>query len=304
MAHTERAGARGRTGDDGRGDGGAGRTVMETVRDHLRALAGGLLVGLPLLWTMEVWEDGAVLSPGKLLVLLAIGFALVVGFNALAGFRRERTWLQLVVDSVQAMGVGTLVAALALLGLGRLDPADGGQAIVGRIAIESIPCAFGASLAGSVMTDPDDPDHPSGEGGSFSPVGRLLVSGAGALYFALNIAPTDEVRILAASATPLQLLVVVAASLLLGLAIVFHAEFRGGRRGSTGGGPLDTAAGETISAYAISLLVSLVLLWAFGSTDGTAAAVVLAQCVLLGLVATFGAAAARLLIGPPGEAPA
>ena len=35
-------------------DRGVGRSIDETARDHLRAAAGGLLVGLPLLWTMEM----------------------------------------------------------------------------------------------------------------------------------------------------------------------------------------------------------------------------------------------------------
>lgn len=36
------------TGSD---DGGRGRSVAETGRDFLHAVLGGLLIGLPLLWT-------------------------------------------------------------------------------------------------------------------------------------------------------------------------------------------------------------------------------------------------------------
>ena len=43
------------------------------------------------------------------------------------------------------------VAALALAVLGRLDPALGLPTLVGRIAIETIPVAFGMSLAATVM---------------------------------------------------------------------------------------------------------------------------------------------------------
>lgn len=208
-----------------------GPSVAQTARQHLTAIAGGLLVGLPLLWTMEIWDDGAVLGAGKLLVLLAIGFAVVVGFNALAGFRRDRTGLQLVVDSVQAMGMSVAVAALALAVLGRLDPAMGLPTLVGRVAIETLPVAFGMSLAATVMGQSSgDAGGRSGESTTLRPLARLLVAGAGALYFALNIAPTDEVRILAAQSSPLQLLVAVLAGLGIGLAIVFYSNFRGGRR--------------------------------------------------------------------------
>jgi hypothetical protein len=104
----------------------------------------------------------------------------------------------------------------------------------------------------------------------------------------------------------------------MSLAIVFHAEFRGGRgsgrrRGGDddgdggretlrGSGPLDTPLGETVAAYAISLAVSVVLLWSFGLTDGAGPAAIVAMTVVLGFVASFGAAAGRLLLGG-GEAP-
>jgi len=282
------------------------QSIADTARDHLRAVAGGLLVGLPLLWTQEVWDDGAVLGSGKILVLLGIGFAVVAGFNALAGFRQDRTWVEVLVDSVQAMGLSALVAAAALAVLGRLDPALGLQTLVGRVAIEMIPVAFGMSLAATVLGQADeDRGGPDGQDAAIGSLGRLLVAGAGALYFALNIAPTDEVRQLAAGASPGQLLIAVFAGLAIGLAIVFYAEFRGGRGGTpSGDGPLETPLGETVAAYALGLLVSLVLLWAFGSTDGADPGAIVAQTVMLGIVAAFGAAAGRLLVGggtPGGE---
>jgi putative integral membrane protein (TIGR02587 family) len=280
----------------------AGRraSVAQTARQHLTAIAGGLLVGLPLLWTMEVWDDGAVLGADKLLALLAIGFAVVVGFNALAGFRRDRTWLELVVDSIEAMGMSVIVAALALAVLGRLDPALGLPTLVGRIAIESIPVAFGMSLAATVMgQSTGDRGGPGREATALGPLGRLLVAGAGALYFALNIAPTDEVRILAAESSSAQLLVAVLSGLGIGLAIVFYADFRGGfgQGMRDGRWPLETPLGETVAAYAIALLISIVLLWAFGSTEGASLHAVLAQAVMLAIVASFGAAGSRLIVG-------
>ncbi len=280
-----------------------GGSVAQTARQLLTAIAGGFLVGLPLLWTMEVWDDGAVLGADKLLVLLAIGFAVVVGFNALAGFRRDRTWLELLVDSIEAMGLSVIVAAVALAVLGRLDPSVGLPAIVGRIAIETIPVAFGMSLASTVMGQATgDQGGPGRDPTSLGALGRLLVAGAGALYFALNIAPTDEVRILAAESSALQLLVAVFAGLGIGLAIVFYADFRGGvgSRPREGRGPLETPVGETVAAYALALLISLVLLWAFGSTEGASLHAVLAQTVMLAIVASFGAAGSRLIVGVGG----
>jgi len=65
-------------------DGGEGRSIADTTRDFLRAAAGGLLVGLPLLWTQEMWERGTTMPPLKLILLLGVAFAVVVGFRSVA----------------------------------------------------------------------------------------------------------------------------------------------------------------------------------------------------------------------------
>ena len=54
---------------------------------------------------------------------------------------------------------------------------------------------------------------------------------------------------------------------------------------------------ETVAAYAVSLAVSLLLLWSFGRTDGASWSAIVGQTVMLGFVAAFGAAAGRLLVG-------
>jgi uncharacterized membrane protein len=95
---------------------------------------------------------------------------------------------------------------------------------------------------------------------------------------------------------------VIGASLAMTFAIVFYADFRGGRSLDPGDGPLERPVPETVAAYAVSLLVSLLLLWAFGRTDGVALPVILGQMVMLALVASFGAAAGRLLVGGQGRA--
>jgi uncharacterized membrane protein len=97
---------------------------------------------------------------------------------------------------------------------------------------------------------------------------------------------------------PWWLLVLVAISTMaMTLAIVFYADFRGGRAHDIREGALDHPLSETIAAYAISLVVSLLLLWSFGRTEGTTAAVVAGQAIILAVLASFGAAAGRLLLG-------
>ncbi len=277
-------------------DGGEGRSIGETARDHLRAAVGGLFVGLPLLWTMEMWDHGATLPPLKLLLLFGLAFVVVVGFNAVSGFRRERTWVELLIDAVQGLGLSIVIATGMLYLLGRLEPELGLPTLAGRIGLLSIPVAFGTALASTVLSEPE-------EGGGHEPVGsvgRLFVAAGGALYFALNVSPTDEVRHLGSEADVPLLLLVVVASLVISLAIVFVVELPGGHGGwrvaALRHGPIDHPVGETIAAYAIALIVSFVLVFAFGLSDGLGLRALVGYVVMLGTAASFGSAAGRLLV--------
>jgi len=80
------------------------------------------------------------------------------------------------------------------------------------------------------------------------------------------------------------LIAVMAVSLLITLALVFYADFRGGRDPHPGDSPMDHPLGETLAAYAISLGVSLAFLWAFDRTDGVALPAILGMTVLVALL--------------------
>ena len=278
-------------------------SVTKSVRDLVRAMGGGLFIGLPLLFTMEMWAHSFLLPSWKIVVLIGVAFVVVIGYNAVSGFRRERTWGELLTDSVETLGIAAVVSGLALLLLGRIGPDLGLRDAVGKIALEMIPVAFGVSLAGTQLAAPDDPEDAADQGSSVADgagvgvLGRLVVAGGAGLVFALNIAPTEEPMLLGIEAEWWLLLLVVPATLAMTFAIVFYADFRGGRSFDGGDSPLDSPIGETLAAYAVSMLVSLLLLWAFGRTDGVSASAIVGQMVMLAVVASFGAAAGRLLVG-------
>lgn len=269
--------------------------LRDSVRDYIRAAGGGLIVGLPLLFTMEVWWQGFELPWWKILVLLVVGFGIVLAYSSIAGFRRERTATELLLDSVVGVGLGVVIATIALLLLGRIDAGTSVREAAGKIALESIPIAFGASLAKTQLGG-EASDEKDGTG----PFERLLVAAGGALIFALNVAPTEEPLMLGIEAPFWLLVLVVAASLALTYALVFFADFGGMRR--TGSGILGHPWSETVTAYAASLLVALLLLWSFGRLDGTGIGPILGMTVMLTVVASVGAAVARLLVGGHHEA--
>jgi len=269
--------------------------VSASVRDYIRAAGGGLIVGLPLLFTMEVWWHGFELPWWKILLLLGIGFGIVLGYSSIAGFRRERTVTELVLDSVIALGLGVVIAAVALVLLGQIDGTTSVREASGKIALESIPIAFGVSLAatqlGGEATDGDD---------GANPFERLLIAAGGALIFALNVAPTEEPMLLGIQAPFWLLVLVIGVSIVVTYALVFLADFGGRLR--TGAGILGHPWSETLTAYAMSLLVSVVLLWSFGRFDGVGLGPIMGMIVMLTVVASVGAAVARLLVGGHSEA--
>ena len=281
------------------------RSFGESARNLIRAVGAGLLIGLPILFTQEIWANGFVLHPLKIALLLGVAFVVVVGYNAASGFRADSSVLDVLIDSIEAMGLGILVALVVLVLFGRIEPDMGLREIAGKVSLEAIPVAFGASLARSQLASSDDEPDEGSEGGDVDgsaegqtgPAHRLFVAAGGALLFALNVAPTDEVVVLGTRAGWPLLIAVMVVSLLVTLALVFYADFRGGRDPHPGDSPMDHPVSETLAAYAISLGIALGLLWAFDRTEGVALPAILGMTVMLGVAASLGAAVGRLLLG-------
>lgn len=272
------------------------KPLADSLRDYTRAGGGGLVIGLPLLYTMEVWFHAFLLPWWKILLLLGIAFAIVLGYNSVAGFRAERSIQQLVVDSISTIGLGVVIALVALLVLGRIDADTSLRDAAGKVALEAIPVAFGASVAATQLSGREIQHR-----GGIGPLARLMVGAGGALLFALNVAPTEEIVLLGVQASPWLLLVVVASTLLLTFALVFFADF-GGRSAERADGILARPWSETVTSYAVSLAVAVLLLWAFGRTAGASLTALAGMSVILAAVASVGAAIARLLVGGQGEA--
>jgi putative integral membrane protein (TIGR02587 family) len=259
------------------------------ARDLVRAFGGALLFSLPLLMTMEMWWFGFTLEPFRLAVFLAAGFPLLLGLALYAGFSRLQGLGHAVLDTFVAIAVGAITAA-ALLGL--MAVLEGGAPLrqpVAQIALQAIPGAMGALLARTQLSagrgdgDEDDAHYP----------GELFLMVAGALFLALNIAPTEETVLIAYRMSPWHAVALVAASLGLMHAIVYLAGFAGQEEQ---GHPVTAFFHFTLAGYGLVLLVSLYVLWVFGRTDGLAAREIVDAMVVLAFPGALGAAAARLLV--------
>jgi putative integral membrane protein (TIGR02587 family) len=125
--------------------------------------------------------------------------------------------------------------------------------------------------------------------------GQIVLSVCGAVLFAANVAPTEEVVVIAVEASWWQLLGLVAVSLLISAFILYYVEFRGARRSARTDGFSAVLLG-TVVTYAVALAASALILWFFGRFDGVTLLTALSETVVLAVAATLGASAGRLLL--------
>lgn len=261
------------------------------LRDLGRAFGGALLFGLPLLMTMEVWEAGAAMGPVRQLAFLAFSIPLLWGLSYYAGFSDQRGLIGDGLDVAVALAVGFITAGLLLFLFGVIQWGDPADEVAGRLMLQAAPAAMGALLARRQLAGGDD--EGDGDEDDASYFGELFLMAAGALFLALNLAPTEEMELIAYKASPMQILGLMALSLILMHLIVYAAGFAGQEEA---GKPVTAFFHFTLPGYAIALLVGLFVMWTFGRVADQGLAEMVSMVLVLGFPAAIGAAAARLLV--------
>ena len=194
-----------------------------------RAFAGAIIFSLPLLMTMEMWSFGFYLERGRLLQFILVNFVILVGLSRVSGFEPTVSWLDDVLDAFAAYGVAALASAGALALFAIIVPGMPASEIVGKIAVQTVPASFGAMLASKQLAG-------GGEGGAETAsekrarsgyVGQLFLMLAGALFLALNVAPTEEMILISFRMTPAHSFALVIVSIMLLHALVYTVGFMG-----------------------------------------------------------------------------
>ncbi len=273
------------------------RNVSQSLREYGRGVAGGLLFSLPLLYTMEVWWAGFTSHPFRLAVYVAATFALLLGYNYFVGLRRDSCFSEVVIDSVEELGLGLLIALLILWLLGRVTFEMPLEEAAGTVVIEAMTVAVGVSV-GTAQFGAGDGDGDKGVGGGREPVGfggQLVITLCGAVLFAANVAPTEEIVMIAVEISPWRVLGLALLSMFLGALVLYFSEFAGSKKHVHFDRHHDVLVG-TVVTYAIALAASAAILLFFGRFDGQTLATCVAQTVVLGVAGTLGASAGRLLL--------
>ena len=274
----------------------AARTAdVETSADYARGLAracgGALLFALPLLMTMEMWSLGFEMARSRAIVFLLLSLPLIVLLSRFAGFRATATWRDDIMDALSALLVGFLISGALLLLFGVIGPGQPADEIVGKVALQAVPAAMGAVLARKQLAESDGEDDDAPVEESWPAEMFLMV--AGALFVALNVAPTEEMQLIAYLMTPWHSLVLVAVSIGLLHAMVYWLGFAGQHEHDR---PLLAFVHFTIPGYALVLLVALYVQWTFGHLDGHGLGETLMTTVVIAFPGAVGAGAARLLV--------
>lgn len=261
-----------------------------------RAFGGAIVFAFPLLMTMEMWWLGEHTDPLRLLLFVVLDLALLVGLSHFAGFEPTLSLGEDVLDALAAFGVGFLASAAALAVFGVLGPGMSWETMLGRIALQTVPASIGAAVATKLLGQREGESGQEDREKHASYAGQLFLMLAGAVFLAFNVAPTEEVVLIAFAMTPWHAMLLVLASVLALHAFVYTVGFSGQERAPEGTGRLGTFLHYTIAGYGIALLVSLYVLWTFGRTDGASLQTIVATTVVLAFPAALGAAIARLIV--------
>jgi putative integral membrane protein (TIGR02587 family) len=259
-------------------------------------VAGGLLFSLPLLYTMEVWHAGFVMPPHRQLVLVLLALVLLLGYNRYAGLHPETTWVETAVESIEEMGIGLILAAIVLLLIGRITPEQDVSEIIGRIIVEAVTVAIGVSVGTTQLGgNSAEGGGRRAERGAATLGGQLTLALCGAVLFAANVAPTEEIVLIGIEQSGLHLAALGVATMVVAALVLYFSDFHGARRWARAEGGFAMLRG-TVVTYAVGLAASAVILWLFGRFDGMGAAAIAGQTVALGVASTLGASAGRLLL--------
>jgi putative integral membrane protein (TIGR02587 family) len=273
------------------------RPVGVSLKEYGRGLAGGLLFSLPMLYTQEMWRAGGLLGPERLLVGMLGAFLMLLGYNRYAGLRCDAGLLEVVIDSVEELGLGLALAALLLIALGGLDLSMSLEEQLGRVLVCGLAVAIGVSVGTAQLGggDEDEEGMTDDDGRPAGFTGQLVLAICGAVLVAANIAPTDEIPEIAGTMTPVALLCLSGLTLAVAAMVLHFSEFVGASTHTLRRNDSDVVTG-ILATYLVSLAAAAALLWFFGRFSGDSPGECLAQVVVLGLPTAIGASAGRLLL--------
>ncbi len=268
-----------------------------------RLFGGAFLIGIPFVFTVEMWWIGKYVALWKLLIFIVIAFLVGVTLAYFSAPTDQRDLIGSFMQTINSVAVGILSALLVLTVLNEVNLQVPLRSVIGMTAVLTVPLSIGAAASTSVLGANELQNRQGNpkkqqKGSQWRKLANDLgATTAGSIFIGLPIAPTREIPRLAASANYWNLLMIIALSLVITYIIVFTAGFTASNAPYRSSGPFQHPLTETVLAYIISLLMALVTLYLFGRVRFSDPLYDLVQYVLvLGLPTTIGGAAGRLVL--------
>ncbi len=239
--------------------------------------------------TMEMWWLGFYIDRLRLILFMGAMLPLLVGLSRFGGFKPTSSWAEDLADVFIAYGVAFVAAAAVLALFDVITTSMPLREVVGKVAVQAPPGAFGAMLARSQFGGKEQEPR----GGFW---GEVFLMAAGAVFLAFSMAPTEEMALIAYKMTPWHALALALVSLTLMHAFVYATDFPGGHDRPEGTPWWSEFLRLTVVGYAVALLMSAYVLWTFGRFEDHAFGMYVVMTVVLGFPAAIGAAAARLIL--------
>ena len=268
-----------------------------------RAFAGAILFSFPLIMTMEMWSLGFTVDRFRLSLFMFLSVPLLVGLSYFIGFEDTSCLTDDIIDAFVAYAVGFITSAVMLVLFNILDFSMSLDEMIGKISIQASIAAIGAMLAQSQLgankseDDDDDEESEQNRRRDFNYFGEIFLMMVGALFLAMNPAPTEEIILIGYKMADWQLIFLVFFTMILMHAFVYKVEFRGQEdRRPEDSSFVSVFFRYTVVGYAVVLLVGFYVLWTFGQTDNLNLEEKLKITVVMGFPGALGAAASRLIL--------
>lgn len=283
------------------------KPLKESLKEYGRGLTGGLLFSLPMLYTMELWWAGFIANPAQLLLYFCIGMGLLLIYNRYVGMRPGHSFLEGLLESLEEMGLALLLTAFILWVTGRLTFSMSINEISGKVIVEAVTVAIGISVGKSQLgadsnnkeeenEEEDDEKDDAPNHTTPSLMRAMGIALCGTILVASNVAPTEEVVVIAMETDYYKLLIIALLSLGIGGGVLYYINFTGAEHIAIQPRQNLKALFGTLIMYAIALGCSAFMLWFFGRFTHVSLDGMIAQTIVLGFPASLGASAGRLLI--------
>lgn len=269
--------------------------IRQELKDGGRIIVGGLLLGMPLLYTMETWWLAWRLPALVLFLYALLSLVAIMAIVHFVGFRPEeeegkrRGWREWVNDFM-ALVLYSYVAAFAVLGLfGIIERDTPLHEAIRQATMQVVPLGFGAAIANRALG--------GGDGGAQTKLAKETAIGAlGAIFFAMPVAVTEEMELIPAHAGWWRAILFGLAGVLVAHLALYELEFRG-HEGRTGGKASRWLTwGETFVGFVMALAVAAALLAGFGQFVDVTWAEAVQKVVILSFLCSVGAAAGRVVV--------